>query len=95
VAQVQSQADEFDPARFSAFVNAAAVQARAANPGVVFLAGLSTSPPTGVASPEALGAAAESVRDIVAGFYLTVCTKCSGELGTADAFLAALGGASW
>jgi hypothetical protein len=95
VAQVQSQADEFDPARFSTFVNAAAVQARAANPGVVFLAGLSTSPPTGVASPEALGAAAESVRDIVAGFYLTVCTKCSGELETADAFLAALGGASW
>jgi hypothetical protein len=95
VAQVQSQADEFDRARFSSFVTAAAVQARAANPDVVFLAGLSTSPPTGVASPEALVAAAESVRDDVAGFYLTVCTHCPGELATADAFLAALGGASW
>jgi hypothetical protein len=48
-----------------------------------------------VASPEALVAAAESVRDDVAGFYLTVCTHCPGELATADAFLAALGGASW
>jgi hypothetical protein len=95
VAQVQSQVDEFDPARFSAFVNAAANQARAANPGVVFLAGLSKSPPTGVASPDVLVAAAESVRDVVAGFYLTVCTKCPGELDTAGAFLAALGGATW
>jgi hypothetical protein len=95
VAQIQSQVDEFEPARFSAFVTAAAVQARAANPGVVFLAGLSTSPPTGVASPEVLVGAAESVRDVVAGFYLTVCNKCPGELATAVAFLTALGGASW
>jgi hypothetical protein len=95
VVQVQSQTDEFDPAQFRAFVTATAIQARAANPGVVFLAGLSTSPAGRVASPETLLAAAESVRGVVGGFYLTVCITCPGELAVADAFLAALGGASW
>jgi hypothetical protein len=95
VVQVQSQVDEFDPAQYGDFVRRSVAQARAVNPAVVVMAGLSTSPPTGVATADQLVAAANAVRTDVAGFYLTVCTTCPGELAAADGMFQTLAATGW
>jgi hypothetical protein len=95
VVQVQSQVDEFDPVQYRDFVRRSAAQARAVNPAAVVMAGLSTSPPTGVATADQLFAAADAVRTDVAGFYLTVCTTCPDELAAADGLFQMLAERGW
>lgn len=74
VFQVQSQVLEHEPAKYRSFVAQAVEQARAANPTVVPLAGLATSPWSYVASPQTMFRAWVSVHDLVAGHYVTVNT---------------------
>jgi hypothetical protein len=50
IVEVQSQVDEFSATRFGWLLRSAAGQARAANPTVKVLAGVSTQPPTGKAT---------------------------------------------
>jgi hypothetical protein len=49
IVEVQSQVDEFHPNRYRLLLSGAAAQARAANPSVRVLAGVSTHPPAGAA----------------------------------------------
>jgi hypothetical protein len=69
VVEVQAQSLEADPAAYAAFVTEAAVQARAANPGVLVLSGLSTN---FTSDPGVLYRAWTSVRSVVDGHYLNV-----------------------
>ena len=69
VVEVQSQYLETDPVAYHAFVVAAAVQARRANPSVAVVSGIST---TFTADPQVLYAAWRSVIDVVDGHYLNV-----------------------
>jgi hypothetical protein len=69
VVEIQAQWLEWDPVTYRAFVEAAAAQVRAAHPGVVVLAGLSTRFAT---DPQTLISAWDSVSDIVDGQYLAV-----------------------
>ena len=69
VVETQAQYLETDPGAYGAFVSATAAQARAANPRVLFISGLSTN---FVDSPAALYAAWFAVRDVVDGHYLSV-----------------------
>jgi hypothetical protein len=82
--QIQSQVHENDPATYRWFVEAALNKARAVNPAIGVLAGLSTSPFDYVATPEMLFAAWSSTRDIVDGDFFTVN---SAEVGMATEFL--------
>jgi hypothetical protein len=84
VVEIQSQASQRDAGAYASYVRTAAAQARTANPKVVVLAGLSTSPGDMVATSRELIAAAEAVRADVRGFYMSVCVACSGELATAE-----------
>jgi hypothetical protein len=74
VVEIQAQSLERAPQTYRAFVRAAAAQARAANPHVTVLAGLSTNPPGPVVSSQQRG---------VAGFWLNVpgqgprCPACN------------------
>ncbi|HEV7207120.1 MAG TPA: hypothetical protein VGN54_00105 [Mycobacteriales bacterium] len=83
VVEVQAQSLEANPAAYAALVTAAAAQARAARPGVLVLAGLSTGP-TGVrVVPRTLPDAVRAVSGVVDGFWLNVpgpgakCPRCS------------------
>ena len=69
VVETQAQALETDPSAYRSFVEATAEQARAANPDVSVLAGLSTNYTD---SPVALYSAWYAVRDVVDGHYLAV-----------------------
>jgi hypothetical protein len=69
--ETQAQALEDDPRAYRAFVQATAVQARSANPDVVVLSGLSTSPGY-PATAEMLYAAWSSVSEVVDGHYLSL-----------------------
>jgi hypothetical protein len=69
VVEIQAQWLEWDPATYRAFVEAAAAQARRANPDVVVLAGLSTR---FAPEPQTLLSAWDAVSDIVDGHYLAV-----------------------
>src|SRR5262245_1243953 len=69
VVEIQAQWLEWDPPAYRAFVEAAADQARDANPDVVVLAGLSTRYASG---PGDLLEAWDSVSDIVDGHYMAV-----------------------
>lgn len=69
--ETQAQALERYPNAYRAFVSATAAQARAANPNVLVLSGLSTSPGYS-ATPEMLLAAWRSVDGIVDGHYLSL-----------------------
>jgi hypothetical protein len=85
VIDIQAQSLEFDPSTYGAFVAAAARQARASNPHIVVVAGLTTgrnhpdgSPPT---SDDLLRATA-ATRGSVDGYWLNVpnhgadCPQC-------------------
>jgi hypothetical protein len=71
MSETQSQRLQQDPAAYRRFVEETALQARAANPTVLFLSGLSTHPGY-PATAEMLLAAWESVRDLVDGHYLSL-----------------------
>ncbi len=90
VFSIQSQADEFDVARFRSFVRAAAGQARAAHPGVRVFAGISTHPATGRAHGRDLAAAVRSVQSAVDGFWANVFATQPGQLQTAIGFFRTL-----
>ena len=84
VLDVQAQGAEADISLFSSFVQAAAAQARKANPAVKVVAGISTNASGDPATATAMDQAAASVRDDVDGYWLndpeasTACPTCVG-----------------
>ncbi len=81
---VQAQVLERHPDQYRWFVSEARAQAKAANPDVVVLSNLATSPPNYVATPEMLWNAHEAVDDLVAGHMITINAP---ERGVAEEFL--------
>ena len=83
VVELQAQSLERSPATYSAFVRQAAAQARAANPRVTVLAGLSTNPPGAPVASHQLAAAYQATRPEVDGFWLNIpgqgarCPTCN------------------
>jgi hypothetical protein len=83
VIELQAQSLERDTATYSAFVRAAAAQARAANPQVTVLAGLSTNPPGAAVDSQQLISAIRATSRIVNGYWLNVpgrgpqCPTCN------------------
>lgn len=82
VYEVQAQGAEADAAKFRHFVQVEAHQARAANPRILVLAGLSTNPSGHRVSARQVYTAVESVRDSVDGYWLNIpagggaCPRC-------------------
>jgi len=90
--ELQAQSLERDPAAYATFVREAAAQARAANPKVTVLAGLSTNPPGEAVDSQQLTAAIQASRADVDGYWLNIpgsgprCPGCQAgqpELGAA------------
>ena len=90
--ELQAQSLERDPAAYAAFVREAAEQARAANPNVTVLAGLSTNPPGTAVDSQQLTAAVQASRSDVEGYWLNIpgsgprCPTCNSgqpQLGAA------------
>jgi hypothetical protein len=83
VIELQAQSLERSPATYAAFVRAAAAQARAANPAVQVLAGLSTNPPGAAVSSRQLSTAIRATRGMVDGYWLNIpgrgprCPTCN------------------
>jgi hypothetical protein len=81
VVDIQAQGLEGSP-RFADFVTRAAAQARAANPKVIVLAGVSTNPSGRAVSAQTLATDANAVRGVVDGYWLNVpetgesCPRC-------------------
>jgi len=78
---LQAQSLVRDPAIYRDFVSQAAAQARAANPGVVVLAGVSTNPTGAPLTPGDVPAAMSSVGSVVSGWWMNIPTpgpKCPG-----------------
>jgi hypothetical protein len=81
--ELQSQSLERNTATYSRFVHTAASQARAANPQVKVLAGLSTNPSGPPVSVEQLIAAYNATRSTVDGYWLNIpspgpyCRRCN------------------
>jgi hypothetical protein len=81
--ELQAQSLERDTATYAEFVRAAAEQARAANPQVLVLAGLSTNPPGAPVSGRQLAAAVQATRGLVDGYWLNIprpgkyCPTCN------------------
>jgi hypothetical protein len=72
IVEVQSQADEFQLRRFRRLLERTAAQARAVNPSVRILAGISTHPPTGAAHLETMVRAAQAAEKRVDGLWVNV-----------------------
>jgi hypothetical protein len=72
VVELQAQSLERDAATYTTFVRAAAAQARAAKPGIVVVAGLSTNPPGSAVSSANLVAAISATRTLVTGYWLNI-----------------------
>lgn len=83
VVDIQAQSAERQGATYAAFVKAAAAQARAANPAVTVLAGVSANPSGAPVSASQLAAAMQSVRGVVGGFWMNIpgrgpkCPSCN------------------
>ena len=83
VLELQAQSLERDTSSYATFVREAAAQARAANPRVAILAGLSTNPPGPEVTSEQLTAAIHATRGIVDGYWLNIpgrgprCPTCN------------------
>ncbi len=81
VVDIQAQGLE-GSSQYTSFVTAAAAQAKAANPDVKVLAGLSTNPSGRTISAAVLARDAESVRGVLDGYWLnipssgTACPTC-------------------
>lgn len=82
VIDIQAQGSEADLSTYVAFVQAAAAQARRANPAVMVLAGISTNPSGQRITGAQLAAAFRAVRPYVDGFWLNIpqagaaCPRC-------------------
>lgn len=82
VIAIQGQGSELDIPLYASFITQATQQARQANPHVVVLAGLSTSPNGVQVSPQQLTDAYTAVKDVVDGYWVqipgqsTVCPDC-------------------
>ena len=83
VIEFQAQSLERDVGTYSSFVQAAASQARTANPAISVLAGLSTNPPGAPVDGPQLTAAIGASRSMVAGYWLNIpgpgprCPTCN------------------
>ena len=83
VIELQAQSLERDTSSYAAFVHAAARQARAANPRVTVLAGLSTNPPGAEVTSQQLTAAIRATSGVVSGYWLNIpgrgprCPTCN------------------
>lgn len=81
--ELQAQSLERDPAIYKTFVHAAAAQARADNPNVTVLAGLSTNPPGAAVNSQQLTDAIVASRPNVDGYWLNIpgqgprCPTCN------------------
>jgi hypothetical protein len=82
VVELQAQSLERDPGTYTAFLRAAAAQARAAHPGVTVLAGLSTNPPGATVAAGQLTTAIAGTRGVVDGYWMNIpgqgaqCPSC-------------------
>jgi hypothetical protein len=72
IVEFQAQSLERDAATYATFVREAAAQAKAANPGVTVLAGLSTNPPGSAVSSANLVAAIAATSTLVTGYWLNI-----------------------
>ena len=72
VIELQAQSLERDAATYTAFVRAAASQARQANPRIAVVAGLSTNPPGPPVDSRHLTSAMRATRSVVAGFWINI-----------------------
>ncbi len=83
VIELQAQSLERDTSSYAAFVHEAARQARAANPRVTVLAGLSTNPPGAEVTSQQLTAAIRATSGVVSGYWLNIpgrgprCPTCN------------------
>lgn len=83
VVELQAQSLERDPGTYAAFVSQATAQAKAANPRITMLAGLSTNPPGTVVTSSMLTAAIASSESVVDGYWLNIpgpgprCPNCN------------------
>ncbi len=83
VIELQAQSLERDTGSYAAFVHEAARQARAANPRVTILAGLSTNPPGAEVTSQQLTAAIRATSGVVSGYWLNIpgrgqrCPRCN------------------
>ncbi len=83
VVELQAQSLERSTSTYATFVRDAAAQARAANPRVAILAGLSTNPPGAGVTSQQLAAAIRATRGIVDGYWLNIpgrgprCPACN------------------
>jgi hypothetical protein len=73
--EIQSQGLLPQPDKFAELVTNAAKEARAANPGIVFLAGLSTNPSGRTVTAAGLLDAVARTRSMVAGYWLNIPEK--------------------
>ncbi|MBV9183536.1 MAG: hypothetical protein JO356_19710 [Acidobacteria bacterium] len=82
VYEIQAQGAEADLQKFRSFVTTEAEQARAANPAITVLAGISTNPMGNRVSSGQLFKAVQSVRSVIDGFWLNIpeggkyCPSC-------------------
>ena len=72
VYEIQAQGAELDMHEFQSYVRKASEQARAANPGIVLLAGISTNPTGKSVTAKELFACVKAVSDVVSGFWLNI-----------------------
>lgn len=70
--EIQAQGAERETSKFRRFVETETKQARAANPRIVVLAGISTNPTGQHVTAEELFKAVQSVRGVVDGFWLNI-----------------------
>ncbi|MGI8450280.1 MAG: hypothetical protein ACR2MP_24505 [Streptosporangiaceae bacterium] len=83
VIELQAQSLERSTSTYAEFVREAAAQARAANPRVAIIAGLSTNPPGAPVTSQQLTAAIHATRGIVDGYWLNIpgrgprCPTCN------------------
>lgn len=83
VIDIQAQGSEMGVARYSSFVQGAAAQARAANPNVIVLAGISTNPSGQHVSADVIMRAIDATRSVVDGYWFNVpqpsqyCPNCN------------------
>jgi hypothetical protein len=91
VSEAQSQTIEISPSAYDWFLTRARSQALAANPGVVFLGGLTANILGTTASAAVMYHAATSVTDVVAGFFLNVSRNAPDPANAAQ-FLQQLAG---
>ena len=82
VYEIQAQGSEMNTAVYATFVKQAVAQARAANPHIRVLAGLSTNPSGHQVTGEDLYRAVVATQDSVSGYWLNIpmggsrCPKC-------------------